>query len=85
MSQDIHYLEGDDYLDAVPAADGVILRMSDNAAVTLNCVLEQLARLLEHGELPETRRLRRRRSDRLSPPTGLGARQRAAGPPGSST
>jgi hypothetical protein len=43
MSQDIHYLEGDDYLDAVPAADGVILRMSDNAAAAAAAVPGRVA------------------------------------------
>ncbi|MFC5289427.1 DUF2017 family protein [Actinokineospora guangxiensis] len=41
----------EDYFDAAPAADGVVVRMSANVAATLAHRVERLARFLETGEV----------------------------------
>ncbi|GAB3486912.1 DUF2017 family protein [Amycolatopsis cihanbeyliensis] len=41
-----------DYFDALPAADGVLVRMSENVADTLAHHAEQLIVFLERGEVP---------------------------------
>jgi hypothetical protein len=52
--------EAYDYFDAVAAGDGVLVRMSDNAAITLSHLIGELIGLLDHEEVPAGhRRLRR--------------------------
>lgn len=53
---DIQYGVTDDYFDAVPVADGVAVRMSDNAARVLTQLAVQLIRFLETGEVDQPRR-----------------------------
>jgi hypothetical protein len=61
---DEHVLDGitDDYFDAVPASDGVAVRMSDNVAEVLADLLHRLLRLLEDGQAEPRGRFRRSRS-----------------------
>lgn len=52
--------ETHDYIDAMAAGDGVLVRMSDNAAATLTHLITELVGFLERGEIPQGhRRLRK--------------------------
>ncbi|KAA2262596.1 DUF2017 family protein [Solihabitans fulvus] len=56
MGESVHQLPTADFVDVVAAADGVVLRMSENAAETFRFVLERVVALLERGEAPESGR-----------------------------
>ncbi|MGB3444638.1 MAG: DUF2017 family protein [Actinophytocola sp.] len=58
---ELQYGLTDDYFDAVPVADGVALRMSDNAAWVLVTALDQLVWFLDDDEVPRRGRFRRTR------------------------
>ncbi|MDX3661824.1 hypothetical protein PV646_31370 [Streptomyces sp. ID05-26A] len=50
--------EGHDYVDAVAVGDGVLVRMSDNAAAALGHLIGELTGFLEREEVPAGHRRR---------------------------
>ncbi|SHE96425.1 DUF2017 family protein [Streptoalloteichus hindustanus] len=56
MGPEVHYAQDVDYLEAVAAPDGVVVRMSENVAVVVEHILERLTRFLADGEAPGPRR-----------------------------
>ena len=56
MDEHIQFGVTDDYFDAVPVADGVAVRMSDNVALILTQLTDRLIRFLENGEVGQRSR-----------------------------
>jgi hypothetical protein len=56
MDEGVQYGVTNDYFDAVLASDGIAIRMSDNVALILAHLTDQLIRFLETGELEQQRR-----------------------------
>jgi hypothetical protein len=55
MDEPIQYGVTDDYFDAVPMGDEIMVSMSDNVARTLAHLVDRLIRFLETGEVEERR------------------------------
>lgn len=64
MDEPVREVAFDDYFDALPVVEGILVRMSDNVAATLAHHVGELIQFLEHDEVPPKRTgfLRRRLS-----------------------